>query len=298
MTTPAPEAPAVAAAYRECEAITRREARNFSYGIRLLPSPKRRALSAVYALARRIDDIGDGDLPAERKLELLGEVRDQVRAIKAGMYHRADPVAVAVADAARTYQVPVLVFEEIVEGCEADVRGTTYPTFDALLTYCRCVAGSVGRLSLGVFGVRRGDPAEAERLADTLGLALQVTNILRDVAEDRADGRVYLPKEDLDRFGCTLELDARGRVADPQERFAELVRFEAARAEERYAEGLRLLDRLDRRSAACVAAMAGIYHRLLHRIERDPVRVMSTRVRLSGGEKARVAVRALTGGRP
>lgn len=297
MTAPTRETDTVAAAYRECEAITRREARNFSYGIRLLPPPKRRALSAVYALARRIDDIGDGTLPKERKLEQLGEVRTRVRAIAAGTCDRDDPVAVAVADAARAYPVPVAAFEEIVDGCEADVRGTPYATFDALLTYCRCVAGSVGRLSLGVFGVRRGDPEEAARLADTLGLALQVTNILRDVAEDRADGRVYLPQEDLDRFGCTLELDAEGRVADPPDRFAELVRFEAARAEERYVTGLRLLDRLDRRSAACVAAMAGIYHRLLHRIEHAPVQVMGTRVRLSGAEKARVAARALARGR-
>ncbi|MBO0828240.1 MAG: squalene/phytoene synthase family protein, partial [Streptosporangiales bacterium] len=192
--------------------------------------------------------------------------------------------------------VPLGGFVEIVEGCEADVRGVAYSTFDDLLHYCRCVAGSVGRLSLGVFGTVRGDVAESRQLADTLGLALQVTNILRDVLEDRGNGRVYLPKEDLDRFGVTLELDGDALADDPA-RLAELVRFEAGRAEERYATGLRLLGRLDRRSAACVAAMAGIYHRLLRRIEADPTAVMRARVRLSGGEKARVALRALALGR-
>lgn len=294
--TKSPESPTVVDAYGACERITRHEARNFSYGIRLLPPPKRRALSAVYAMARRIDDIGDGDLPEERKLVLLDGVRRKVRDLEAGRYDEADPVLVALAATARDFAVPLGGFVEIVEGCEADVRGVAYSTFDDLRHYCRCVAGSVGRLSLGVFGTTRGDLDEARELADTLGLALQVTNILRDILEDRRNGRVYLPKEDLDRFGVTLELDG-DTLADDPGRLAELVRFEAGRAEERYATGLRLLARLDRRSAACVAAMAGIYHRLLRRIEADPAAVMRTRVRLSGGEKARVAVKALTVGR-
>ena len=201
----------VRAAYRHCEQVTRTQARNFSYGIRLLPAPKRRALSAVYAFARRVDDIGDGTLPADEKLAALGEARAAVAAIdEAGADAAAgDQVLVALADAARRYPIPLGAFGELIEGCEADVRGTSYATFGELEHYCRCVAGSIGRLSLGVFGSR--DPATAEKLADNLGIALQVTNILRDIREDLGNGRVYLPAEDLKRFGTEL---LPGRIDD------------------------------------------------------------------------------------
>ncbi|MER7003180.1 presqualene diphosphate synthase HpnD [Dactylosporangium sp. NPDC000555] len=278
----------VDAAYRRCEEITRREARNFSYGIRLLPRDKRRALSAVYATARRIDDIGDGGLPPDEKLARLDEVRESLRRLPGTAPD--DPVLLALHDAAGRLPIPLEAFEELIDGCAADVRGTTYATFDDLLWYCRCVAGSVGRLSLGVFGT--GAPGLAAERADALGIALQMTNILRDLREDRGNGRVYLPKDDLDRFGCNLEFDGDG-FADPSDRFAALVRFEAERAEGWYETGLRLLPMLDARSAACTAAMAGIYHRLLARIVRDPMAVTRTRISLPSSEKATVAARAL-----
>ncbi|MGC9665224.1 presqualene diphosphate synthase HpnD [Planosporangium sp. 12N6] len=281
-------ATAVDAAYRQCEAITRREARNFSYGIRLLPTPKRRALSAVYATARRIDDIGDGDLTDDEKLTRLGAARESLHRLPAGA--AGDPVLLALADAASHLPIPLDAFDELINGCAADVNGTTYATFDDLVWYCRCVAGSIGRLSLGVFGT--GEPERAAGLADSLGIALQLTNILRDLREDRGNGRVYLPKEDLDRFGCTLEPDGDG-FAGPPEAFTALVRFEAARAERWYETGLRLLPMLDARSAACTAAMAGIYHRLLARIARDPLAVTRSRLSLPPREKAWVAARAL-----
>ncbi|NJC71205.1 presqualene diphosphate synthase HpnD [Planosporangium thailandense] len=278
----------VDAAYQRCEEITRREARNFSYGIRLLPPTKRRALSAVYATARRIDDIGDGDLPTDDKLDRLGRTREALHRLGDGAGD--DPVLLALADAAHRLPIPLSAFDELIDGCAADVRGTAYATFDDLLWYCRCVAGSIGRLSLGVFGT--DDPVRAAGLADSLGIALQLTNILRDLREDRGNGRLYLPKEDLDRFGCSLELDEHG-FADPPEAFTALVRFEADRAERWYDTGLRLLPMLDARSAACTAAMAGIYHRLLARIARDPMAVTRARLSLPTREKAWVAARAL-----
>jgi len=278
----------LAAAYRRCEDITRRQARNFSYGIRLLPPVKRRALSAVYAMARRIDDIGDGNLPTEDKLALLEQVRADLHHAPPG---GEDPVLTALADAARQLPIPLGAFDELIDGCTADAEGRRYETFDELLWYCRCVAGSVGRLSLGVFGTGSGDAAG---LADALGVALQLTNILRDVAEDRANGRVYLPGGDLRTFGCTFELRD-GRLADPPDRLTALLRFQAARAEQWYRQGLRLLPLLDRRSGACTAAMAGIYHRLLARIAADPLAVTRRRVSLPPREKAWVALRALAG---
>ncbi len=307
----------VPAAYRHCEEITRTQARNFSYGIRLLPPAKRRALSAVYAFARRIDDIGDGDLPADQKLAALGQARAEVTKLAAGTQSPAradpgqddavhqdalhqdalhqdalhqDPVLIALADAGRRFPIPLAAFGELIDGCEADVRGTSYATFDDLHHYCRCVAGSIGRLSLGVFGTR--DVATAAPLADALGVALQLTNILRDIREDYGTGRVYLPAEDFKRFGAKLRPNGSGApAADPK--LVELVVFEADRARDWYARGLRLMPMLDRRSAACTGAMAGIYYRLLQSIAASPDAVLHRRVSLSAGEKATVAARAL-----
>jgi phytoene synthase len=278
------------AAYARCEEITTAEARNFSYGIKLLPRAKRQAMSALYALARRIDDIGDGDGPAADKLAALAGVRKDLAALAAGAPPSPDdPVLVAVADVANRFPIPISALEELVDGCEMDVHGTEYRTFDDLVGYCRRVAGTVGRLSLAVYGPT--DPARAEPLADALGVALQITNILRDVIEDRDQmGRVYLPAEDRERFGVGPDL------AGPLEAMVGLITYESGRAEEWYERGLTLLPLLDWRSRACTAAMAGIYHRLLVRIQQDPAAVLRGRLSLPGREKAAVAARALVRG--
>jgi phytoene synthase len=275
-------------AYRECERITWSQARNFAYGIRLLPPPKRRGLAVVYAFARRIDDIGDGTMPAQEKISALDAARQQI--LDLSRPPAGDPVLLALADVERKFPVPIPAFGELIDGCVADVRGTSYQSFDDLLYYCRCVAGSIGRLSLGIFGTSR-DMTQAAELADSLGVALQLTNILRDIREDHQNGRVYLPAEDLAKFDCDpATLD---QSASPS--FARLVEFEAERARDWYATGWKLLDRLDRRSAACTGAMAGIYRRLLDRIAAEPAAVLRGRISLSGREKATVAVKALAG---
>ncbi|GAA4880585.1 presqualene diphosphate synthase HpnD [Saccharopolyspora cebuensis] len=276
------------AAYAECERITRAQARNFSYGIRLLPGPKRRALSAVYAFARRVDDIGDGDLPTEDKLRELKQARSAVHAAGSDPH---DPVLLALADSAESMPLPMAAFDELIDGCEADVRGVTYRTFDELVHYCRCVAGSIGRLSLGVFGAT--DHAIAQPRADALGVALQLTNILRDVREDQLAGRAYLPTEDLATFGVRLEPGG-GDVGDPDQWDA-LIRFQAHRAEYWYTEGLRLLPMLDRRSRACCASMAGIYRAMLGRIVADPHQALHRRTSLPTWTKVEVAARSLAG---
>jgi phytoene synthase len=273
-------------AYAECEVITRREAKNFAYGIRLLQPPERRAMSAVYALARRIDDIGDGTDTFEEKLAGLQRVRKDIE----GMDNAEDAVMVAVADAATRYQLPMAAFGELIDGCEMDVHGTRYETIDDLVGYCRRVAGTVGRLSLAVFGATERPGAVS--LADDLGVALQLTNILRDVVEDKENGRVYLPAADAAAVGCPPDLTG------PPEPIAELVAFECTRAKAWFGQGLQLLPLLDRRSRACVGAMAGIYRRLLAKIEADPIIVTAGRVSLSGGEKLLVAAKALAGWTP
>src|SRR5215471_12600488 len=317
---PGGEAMDIHAAYRHCEEITWSQARNFSYGIRLLPPAKRQALAAVYAFARRIDDIGDGDLPKPAKLAALADARASVIALGAqpgppgDRAPGGDLVLVALADAASRFDIPLAAFGELIDGCEADVRGTTYRTFDDLLHYCRCVAGSIGRLSLGVFGT--ADVATAAPLADALGVALQLTNILRDIREDYLGGRIYLPAEDFERFGCSLDNGALGPGSPEHgagqhgasqhgagqhgpgdgangDKLAALVEFEAERASAWYAKGLALIPLLDWRSAASAGAMAGIYHRLLERIAATPRVVLERRMSLSAGEKALVAARSL-----
>ena len=307
-----------AAAYSFCESVTRSRAANFYWGIRLLDGEKRRAMCAVYAFARRVDDIGDGGLERDEKTRLLEETRSALAALDASAYEpggQPDPVIVALRDARRRFAFAPEALAELIEGVRMDVEGVRYERFEELLLYCRRVAGAVGRISLAIFGVRCGEPADAEPLADDLGVALQLTNILRDLREDAQGGRLYVPGEDLRRFGLngthagaalvTMMAgaggsgagDRRGEEAreDDRARVRELVRFEADRAEAWYERGMRLAPMLDRRSAACVRAMAGIYHRLLQRIARRPELVLRERVSLGPHEKAWVAARSMLG---
>ncbi|HTT90623.1 MAG TPA: phytoene/squalene synthase family protein [Acidimicrobiales bacterium] len=331
---------AVALAYKHCERITRSRARNFYYGIRLLPPRKRAAMCALYAMARRIDDVGDSvalspapgraartstgphglerdepdqgepnrgepnrgepesgpeqDGPVqEGKAAALDDIRRSLSllaksssGLPAATLPPGDPVLAALADTAGKFPLPIHALEELVEGCSWDLAGRRYQTFDELVEYCRRVAGTIGRLSLAIYG--SSDPEQAEPLADALGVALQLTNILRDLVEDReVMGRVYLPAEDLERFGVSAALE--GAPDD----LAALICFESGRAEAWYERGLELLPMLDSRSRACTGAMAGIYHRLLDRIRSRPESVLSGRLSLSPVEKGRVALTAL-----
>jgi phytoene synthase len=326
----------IAAAYAHCEAVTRAEAANFYYGIRLLARDRRRAISAVYAFARRVDDIGDGTLRRERKLELLdaegralarvegapggdGRVPGATASVADGRAPdvprgdgrvpdagAADPVIVALGDAYRRFPLPANALDELIAGVRMDVEGVSYEAFEELVLYCRRVAGAIGRVCLAIFGLRdQGgvDRPAAERLADELGVAMQLTNILRDVREDAENGRVYLPAEDLRRFGLIGASETPGGAqllaalgGGPGRELAELVRFEAARAREWFDRGIQLTRLLDRRSAASVLAMAGIYRRLLDRIETDPQEAVRRRVSLPAREKAWVALRGMLGG--
>ena len=275
-----------------CARITRHQAANFYYGIRLLAAPKRDALCAIYAFARAVDDIGDGTMSAEAKLAALADARSAVEHLDLG----ADDLVIAgLAAAQERFPLPLEAFLDLIDGVRMDVAGTHYERFDELVVYCRRVAGSIGRLCLSVFG---SDQSEAAALADDLGVALQLTNILRDVREDALNGRVYLPAEDLRRFGWPggERSDAEAIAAvlpTAPGTLAELVQFEAARNREWFERGGQLVSLLDRRSAACVIAMSGIYRNLLERIEARPERILEGRVSLPVAVKARVAVASL-----
>ncbi|HXD55446.1 MAG TPA: squalene/phytoene synthase family protein [Solirubrobacteraceae bacterium] len=332
-------ATAIDAAYARCERITREQAANFYFGIRLLSGERRRAMCAVYAFARLIDDIGDGSLPTERKLAELAAQERALEALARGEADPGDPVMTALADALTRFPLPLDALQALIDGVRMDVEGTTYETFEQLVPYCRRVAGAVGRVCLAIFGLRADRSGELERayeLADDLGVALQLTNILRDVREDAGGGRIYLPAEDLRRFGlpespagllaalptagvagvagvapvagstlaggpagaggpASMPRPAAGGVVAQGVDIDALVAFEAARAREWFARGMELVPMLDRRSAACVLAMAGIYRRLLERIDASPRAAMSERMSLPAREKAWVAARGLLG---
>jgi 15-cis-phytoene synthase len=239
-------------AYAEVERITRQRARNFAYGIMVLPRPKRRAIAAIYAFAREVDDIADGPLLPDEKRALLEELRASLDRAPEG------PMLVALADARRRYPIPEGALRALVEGGLQDLEQSRYGTFEELHGYCRKVAGAVGIACTAVYG------ADEPELAETLGVGLQLINILRDVPEDWALGRVYLPQDELASFDVSEEDIAAGRATD---RWRALGTFQAARARAFLDDGLRLLDRLDRRSALCVAAFAGLYRATLERIE-------------------------------
>ncbi len=301
-------------AYRQCESLTRAAAGNFYYGIRLLPAPKRRAMCAVYAFARRVDDIADGTLAPEEKLIRLEAA---ARALENLDPHDPDPVMAALADASARFDLPADALEDLIEGVRMDVRGTSYADFKELELYCRRVAGSIGRLCLAIFGTRRRRPGErpASEMADDLGVALQLANIARDLREDAERGRVYLAARDLVRYHLHDDgpldapaLQALTRDASMAEpamvagfeggdvgQLYALMRFYCLRSRDWFHRGMELVALLDRRSAACVLAMAGIYWRLLGHIEERPDRALARRARLAKREKAWVAARALLG---
>jgi len=265
----------VDAAYEEVLRITRREAKNFAYGIMLLPREKRRAIAAIYAFARRVDDVADGELPPEQKRARLEELRAALDA------DPADPVFVALRHARDRFGIPREPLAALVDGGLQDIDQSTYADFAALRGYCEKVAGAVGLACLPVYG---SDDAEH---AMTLGIALQLINIIRDVDEDRQLGRVYVPQDELAAFGVE-EL-----VPSPE--FRGLMAFEAERARTLVSDGLRLLDSLDRRSALCVGTFARLYRETLDRVEASDFDVFGEKTRLSTPRKLAVVARGLLG---
>ena len=274
----------VSASYAYCASLTETQARNFHYGIRMVPDSRRLALCAIYAYAWELDDIAHGRLELGHKLLELARMREQLRRLG----EPREPASVALADACSRYPIPLEAFEEFIDGVEMDVHATRYPTFERMLDHCRRVAGSLGRLFVSVLA--DSGQAETVALAETLFVALHVTHLLRDVKKDHERGRVYLPLEDLIDFNL---MDARGRPHFvPGEDFDALIRFEGERVLGLFTEGMRVLPRLERRGAACLGTMAGIYRRLLSRILEAPSRVFTERVALPNWEKVEISARS------
>jgi len=272
-------ATAVEQAYAEVSRLTRARAKNFAYGIMVLPRPKRRAIAAVYAFAREVDDVADGEAPLEDKRARLEALRT---ALDDGS--PSDPMLVALADARSRYGIPRDALSALVDGGLQDTEQTRYADFADLRGYCEKVAGAVGVACIAVYG---SDDAETAR---TLGVALQLINIMRDVREDWGLGRVYLPQDELASFGVAEEDIARER---PTAEWRSLMAFQARRARAHLEEGLVLLDSLDRRSALCVSTFAGLYRGQLDRMEANRFDVFSASCRLSTPAKLAVVARGL-----
>ena len=302
----------LAAAYQECTAIARQQAKNFYYGFLALPKPKRDAICAVYAFMRHADDISDDEsrTRAQRR-ENLDEWLDDWHRAAAGAYTE-DPVFIALADARLRFEIPMVLLDQLVQGTAMDLdppaaekavaNGAspaharapldTYATFEDLRQYCYYVASVVGLVCIRIFGY--ADP-RAEKLAEDTGVAFQLTNILRDVKEDAERGRVYLPLEDLDRFGVRIEdLAALRDGAHMTLNQRELLESIAKRAEDYYKSGNELLALIDVDSRPALWVLIAIYHDLLRRIERRGFDVFSARVRVPTAARVAILVRGLT----
>jgi phytoene synthase len=269
------------AAYRSCEEVVREHAGNFRYSFPFLPKPKKRAICAVYAFSRRADDIVDekGDDKERRLDELRGALREEPR----------EPVFVALADAVRRYSIPLSHFEGLIDGMKQDLSVTRYETFEDLRRYCYLAASTVGLICLEIFTY--SDPAARERGID-LGVAMQLTNIVRDVGEDAARGRIYLPGEECRRFGVAEDDILAGRASEASR---ELIRLQVGRARELFKRSEELLRFLPRHARSCPKILAGLYGDILTRIERAGYDVFDGRASLSGPRKAWIAFTGLVG---
>jgi len=274
--------------YERCADVTRRSSSNFYYAFMLLPVERRRALHAVYAFCRFVDDIAD-DESVREPAHLLEKWRDELERVYAGAPTRA--VSRALADSVRRFNIPGRYFEDVIAGVEMDLSRNRYETFDELKLYCYRVASAVGLICIEIFGYRN---PSAKAYAENLGIAFQITNILRDVSEDAARKRIYLPLEDLERFGVSEDDILRGQYS---ENFVRLMEFEATRAQGFYELALKQLAPEDRSTLLTAEAMRRIYGALLERIVKSKYRVLDRRHRLSAPHKLYLVGRAWAAGR-
>lgn len=275
-------------AYRECRQTARREAKNFYYAFLTLPPADRQAIYVVYSFCRYCDDAVDAQTSDARKLAMLSQLGAELTRSYDG---RADaPLFLALQDVARRYIIPEEYFREVLAGVESDLTTHRYQDFAELRQYCYRVASVVGLICLQIFGYR--DDRAKDHAID-LGLAMQLTNICRDVKEDWEMGRIYLPQDELDKFGYS-EAELASGVCNAA--FTELMAFQVRRARKYFANGRQLLPYLTPSSRACPAALGGIYGKVLDRIEAADYDVLNRRVSLSTAAKARVMAQAWLGG--
>ena len=283
--------------YRFCSSLARREARNFYYSFLLLPRSRRRSMCALYAFMRHTDDLADESGTPEEKARALSTWR---QALDASLSH-ADPSGAnpptwpglrALADTVEQHSIPTKLLHQVIEGVSMDIQPRAYNSFDELTDYCYHVASVVGLCCLHIWGYRSGG-GKAERLAEHCGLALQLTNIIRDVREDARNGRIYLPHEDLLRFGVNPEELSEG--GKPSDRVRELLVFQANRAYEYYEESRQLVPLVDPVGRPVLRAIVGIYRALLDEIVRQNYNVFDGRISIPTWRKLAIATKSMIG---
>jgi 15-cis-phytoene synthase len=274
-------------AYSVCRDVARSKAKNFYWGFLALPREKRDALCAVYAFMRHADDLSDepGLHPEDRRQKLT-EWSEALRAVCGGK-PTDDPVLLATADTQQRFKVPLELFEQLVYGTALDSEFDRYENFDALYRYCYFVASVVGLVCIRIFGYK---DAAAEPLAEKLGVAFQLTNIIRDVKEDALMQRVYLPQEDLAKFGLSAEQLSPAALNNGfnAQAFRPVLELEAERAREYYKAGDALMELIEDDSRPCLWVLTEIYRRTLDKIAANGYQVFSGRVRLTTAQKAKV----------
>jgi phytoene synthase len=271
--------------------ITKQRAKNFYWAFITLPKNKQESIHVIYTFFRRLDDIVDASLPVEKKRKLLTKQKELIKRCYNGFNFgfSDDPVLFALGDVIYRYKIPQGYFEDVIFGVEMDLVFDHYRTFEDLKRYCYGVAGAVGLISLEIFGYK--DPKAKEHAAD-LGIAMQLTNILRDILEDLNRGRIYLPLEELRGFGYSEEELKQSIIND---QFIELMRFQVERARDYFSQGRKLLKYLPLRCRPCPAVLAGIYQQILNRIEACGYDVFTQRISLSSQEKLFTLLRASAG---
>jgi 15-cis-phytoene synthase len=280
---------ALRASYEFCSTLARREARNFYCAFLLLPPPQRRSMCALYAFLRHTDDLADEPALAIDKARALDAWRLDLDAALAGL-GTAWPGFPALADTVARHGIPAELLMKAIDGVSMDIEPHRFATFDDLTDYCYNVASVVGLSCLRIWGYR-SEGGKAERLAESCGIALQLTNIIRDVREDARNGRIYLPEEDLERFGVREdELAAEGR---PSLRFRELLAFEGQRAYENYQDANRLVPLVDPVGRPVLKTIVGIYFALLNEIARREYDVLDGRISVPAWRKFAIALRAM-----
>jgi phytoene synthase len=281
--------PALEASHRFCGVLARREARNFYYAFMLLPRAERRSMCALYAFLRHTDDLADEPAPAAEKTRALAAWRQELVAALAGQ-PTAWPGLPALAHTVARHSIPPDLLMKVIDGVCMDIEPRRFETFAELTDYCYHVASVVGLSCLHIWGYR-SEGGKAERLAESAGIALQLTNIIRDVRDDARNGRIYLPQEDLARFGVDAgELVRAGR---PSDGVRALLAFEAARAYEYYARADPLAPLVDRVGRPVLKTIVGIYRALLDEIVRRDYHVLDGRISLRPRRKVAVMLRAM-----
>ena len=293
-----PEAAVLDKAYDHCQRVAKEHAKNFYYASRTLPLRKRRAIYAAYAICRLWDDIADDDAPLSEKRRMFAETRRTLAETltdpgedgpNGNLWLHLPPEFIALADATSAFGIPAIYFDEILDGVESDLVKDRFSDFAELRDYCYKVASVVGLICIEVFGY---DDPSAEGYAVDMGIALQLTNILRDLKEDAGRGRIYIPQDEMTQFGYSEE-DFKNQVVNEQ--FRSLMDYQVNRARSYYERSRPLFDMVELESRTCLRVLHEAYAAILDRIEQSGFDVYSQRIGLSVSEKLLITARLWIG---